>query len=128
MDLRHRCLLPTALVMFAVHRNPAEGLMTMDEQDPGTHGELVRLLAAERWRVAILLTAAMIALYFGFVSLIAFRPDILARLIMPGLSVGIALGVAVIVLSWLLTLFYVRWTNKRYDARIEALRGAEPNR
>ena len=100
----------------------------MDAQDPGTHSELVRVLAADRWRVAIVLTVAMIALYFGFVSLIAFRPDLLARLIMPGLSVGIALGVAEIVLSWLLTLFYVRWTNKHYDARIEALRDAEPNR
>jgi uncharacterized membrane protein (DUF485 family) len=33
--------------------------------------------------------------------------------------------VLVIVASWLLTLFYVRWTNNRYDARLDALR-AEP--
>ena len=99
-----------------------------DVEDPGTHSDLVDALAADRWRVAVALTAAMIVLYFGFVALIAFRPDILARLIVPGLSVGIVLGVAVIVLSWLLTLFYVRWTNRHYDARIEALRDAGPNR
>ena len=90
-----------------------------------TRNERIRALAAARDRVAALLTVAMIAIYFGFIALIAFAKAFLARLIAPGLTIGIALGVLVIVSSWLLTLFYVRWTNQKYDARLDALR-AEP--
>jgi len=90
-----------------------------------TRNDRIRALAAARDRVAALLTAAMIAIYFGFIALIAFAKPFMARLIVPGLTVGIALGVIVIVSSWLLTLFYVRWTNSRFDARLDALR-AEP--
>ena len=90
-----------------------------------TRNERIRALAAARDRVAALLTVAMIAIYFGFIALIAFAKAFLARLIAPGLTIGIALGVLVIVSSWLLTLFYVRWTNQKYNARLDTLR-AEP--
>lgn len=82
----------------------------------------VRALARVRWKVAILLTAIMIAMYFGFIALIAFDKPLLARRIAPGLSLGIVLGVCVIVVSWLLTWVYVYWANAHYDARVEALR------
>ena len=36
---------------------------------------------------------------------------------MPGLSVGILLGVLVIVTAWVLIVVYVRWANRHYDAR-----------
>ena len=81
-----------------------------------------RALARARWKVAILLTAIMIAMYFGFIALIAFDKALLARRITPGLSLGIVLGVCVIVVSWLLTWVYVYWANAHYDARVEALR------
>ena len=82
----------------------------------------LRALGAARWRIALTLTGAMIVLYFGFISLIAFAKPLLARLIAPGLSLGIVLGALVIVCSWLLTWFYVRWTNKHYDAQLKQLR------
>ena len=82
----------------------------------------VRALARARWKVAILLTAIMVAVYFGFVALIAFDKPLLATLLAPGLSLGIVLGVCVIVVSWLLTWVYVRWANAHYDARLEELR------
>ena len=82
----------------------------------------LRALGAARWRVALALTGAMIALYFGFISLIAFAKPVLARQLAPGLSLGIVLGALVIVISWLLTWVYVRWTNKHYDTRLERLR------
>ena len=81
-----------------------------------------RALARARWKVAILLTAIMIAMYFGFIALIAFDKPLLARRITPGLSLGIVLGFCVIVVSWLLTWVYVYWANAHYDARVEALR------
>jgi uncharacterized membrane protein (DUF485 family) len=79
-------------------------------------------VAATRWRVAIALTAAMIVVYFGFILLIAYARPVLARRIVPGLSLGILLGALVIVTSWILTWVYVRWANTRYDAALGRLR------
>ena len=83
---------------------------------------LVRLGAA-RWRVTIWLTAAMMALYFGFILLVAFGKGLLASQIVPGLSVGILLGVLVILGAWVLVGIYVLWANRYYDRSIAALRG-----
>jgi uncharacterized membrane protein (DUF485 family) len=79
-------------------------------------------LAAARWKVQVALTAAMVALYFGFILLIAYDKPFMARLVAPGLSLGILLGALVILLSWLLTWVYVRWANTHYDAALDRLR------
>lgn len=70
-------------------------------------------------RFALSLTAAMIALYFGFILLIAYDKPLLGRLIVPGLSIGVVLGALVIVGSWTLTWIYVRWANTHYDAELD---------
>jgi uncharacterized membrane protein (DUF485 family) len=82
----------------------------------------LRDLAARRWRMAATLTVVMVAIYFGFVLLIAYNKPLMGFLITPGLSVGILLGALVIVLSWVLTWVYVRWANVHYDRALEALR------
>jgi uncharacterized membrane protein (DUF485 family) len=79
-------------------------------------------LDAARWRIALSLTAVAIAIYFGFILLVAYGKPLLGRLIRPGLSVGIALGSFVIVSSWVLIWIYVRWANRHYDAAIDRLR------
>lgn len=79
-------------------------------------------VAAQRWRVAVGLTCAMIAVYFGFILLIAYAKPVLARLIAPGLSFGILLGALVIVATWILTWVYVRWANSHYDQALGRLR------
>ena len=89
--------------------------------DPETQ---LRELHRARWRIAIALTGGVVVIYFGFILLIAYRRDVLARLLMPGVSVGILLGALVIVASWLLTWFYVRWANAKYDTELERIRGA----
>ena len=75
-------------------------------------------LARARARIATILTLAMIVLYFGFVTLIAFDKPLMGKLITRGLSLGILLGALVIVGSWLLTYVYVRWANTHYDAAV----------
>lgn len=87
-----------------------------------TDDSRLRALAATRWRVALTLTTVMVIVYFGFISLIAFDKPLLAVRITPGLSLGILLGVVVIVASWLLTWIYVRWANTHYDAELHRLR------
>jgi uncharacterized membrane protein (DUF485 family) len=79
-------------------------------------------LARARTRVALLLTSAVVLLYFGFIGAVAFARPVLGWLLAPGLSLGIVLGAGVIVVSWLLTWIYVRWANSRYDPALRALR------
>ena len=85
------------------------------------HDQL-RALAAAQWRIALGLTTAMVAVYFGFILLVAYQKPFLGRLLAPGLSVGILLGALVIVVAWLLTWAYVRWANTRYDEALRRLR------
>jgi uncharacterized membrane protein (DUF485 family) len=84
--------------------------------------ERLRALHRARWRLALGLTAGVVVIYFGFILLIAYRRDVLATLLAPGLSLGILLGALVIIASWLLTWFYVRWANSTYDAELERIR------
>ena len=87
------------------------------------HTEQLKALDDARWRIAIALTVAMMVLYFGFILLVAYAKPLLARLVVPGLSLGILLGAFVIIAAWVLIWIYVRWANKHYDAAIDALRG-----
>ena len=82
----------------------------------------LRELHQARWRIALALTAGVVVIYFGFILLIAYRRDVLGRLLAPGLSLGILLGALVIVASWLLTWVYVRWANRHYDVELARLR------
>ena len=68
-------------------------------------------LSAARWRIAISLTLVMLAVYVGFILLVAFDKPLLGRVLVPGLSLGILLGVLVIFIAWLLTWWYIRWAN-----------------
>lgn len=80
-------------------------------------------VVARRWRIGGVLTALMMAGYFGFVLLVAFDKETAGSLLGGGrVSVGIVLGAGVIVLAPLLTAIYVRWANRRYDPAIAALR------
>jgi len=87
----------------------------------------LKVLAARRWRIALTLTAVMIAIYFGFIALIAYDRPLLATLVAPGVTLGILLGALVIVVSWLLTYGYVRWANTHYDPALRALDAGTPN-
>jgi len=80
-------------------------------------------LSKAQWRLALRLTAAMMAVYFGFILLVAWDKPLLGRLLMPGLSLGTLLGALVIVTAWLLIWIYVRWANGHYDTTVRSLRG-----
>ena len=86
------------------------------------HSTDLKALDSARWRIAILLTLAMMVVYFGFILLVAYNKPFLSRLLVPGLSVGILLGALVIVAAWVLIWIYVRWANTHYDTAVDALR------
>jgi len=80
-------------------------------------------LAGDQRRIAVRLTVAMMAVYFGFTLLVAYDKPFLGREIRPGLSWGILLGALVIVAAWAFIWIYVRWANRHYDAAVDRLRG-----
>jgi uncharacterized membrane protein (DUF485 family) len=79
-------------------------------------------LVARRWRVSLVLTALLFVLYYGYILLIATQKALLSRRIGEATTVGIPIGAAVIVVSWVLTAAYVAWANRRYDAEAARLR------
>jgi uncharacterized membrane protein (DUF485 family) len=73
-------------------------------------------LIAKRTRFGWILTAIMLVVYYGYVSLIAFDKAFLARPIGSGvMSLGIPIGFGVIVISIILTGVYVVRANGEFD-------------
>lgn len=79
------------------------------------------MLARRRLTIALILSAAMIVIYFGFMGLFAFDKPLLGTILAPGLSLSILLGPLVIISSFLLCLVYVLWANRVFDAGIRRL-------
>lgn len=77
-------------------------------------------IAAERFKLAIILTVLMLLSYFSFIMLVAFDKPLLGTILTPGLSLGILLGALVIVSAWILCLIYVQWANNHYDKVVAA--------
>jgi uncharacterized membrane protein (DUF485 family) len=84
--------------------------------------EALAKVSSERWRIALVLSVCMLVIYFGFILLIAFDKPLMGTLLIPGLSLGILLGVLVILSAWVLTTIYLRWANRVYDEKIAKLR------
>lgn len=81
-----------------------------------------RALAGAKDRISAWLTAATLLVYYGFILLIAFHRDLFGVKAVGKVTVGILLGIGVIVASFLLTGIYVRWANSKYDAMIDSVR------
>jgi uncharacterized membrane protein (DUF485 family) len=80
-------------------------------------------LVRSRSRFAWTLSALMALIYFGFVLLVAFAPQWLATPLGEGVTtIGIPLGLGVILSAFVLTGVYVRRANTLYDAAIERIR------
>lgn len=78
-------------------------------------------LVLRRWRLSLLLTLALFVLYYGYILLVAIDRTRLSTRIGEATTLGIVLGVAVIVLSWALTAAYVVWANRYYDPEARRL-------
>jgi len=85
------------------------------------HAELARA-AGTRWKLSITLTTIMTVVYVIFILLVAYNKPLLATVLMPGLSLGILLGVLLIFTAWGLIMIYVRWANGHYDTAVAAAR------
>lgn len=89
----------------------ATALIEQIKRDPDFHA-----LVRKRSRLAWGLSAATLAIYFGFILLVAFAPGVMATPIGSGIvTVGIPLGVGVIVAAFVLTGLYVYRANTEFD-------------
>jgi len=86
------------------------------------HPEYRQLIAVRR-RFSFTLTALMIAIYYGFILIVALAPHQLAHPLYAGAttSVGIVVGVSIIVSAIVLTGLYVLRANRRFDPAMRAL-------
>jgi uncharacterized membrane protein (DUF485 family) len=80
-----------------------------------------RELVARKRAVSATLTALILAVYFGFILVLAFHRDLLALKVGEHLTMGVPVGLAVIVSACVLTGVYVAWANSVYDESVRDL-------
>lgn len=74
-------------------------------------------LRAKRTPLGVVLTIMMLVVYFGYISLIAFNKPFLAQPLGSGVtSVGIPIGMGVILFTIAITGYYVSIANNKFDA------------
>lgn len=83
-------------------------------------------LRARRGRYSAILTTLMLLIYYGFILAIAFAPQWLAIRIDGVITLGIPLGLGVILSAIVLTGIYVQRANGEFDAlTVKAVRSAQ---
>jgi uncharacterized membrane protein (DUF485 family) len=82
------------------------------ERNP-KYQELVR----SRRALALTLSALMLAIYMGFILLVAYAPKFLATPLGAGVTtIGIPIGIFVIISAFILTGIYIAKANSRFDS------------
>lgn len=80
-------------------------------------------LKSKRLAFGWLLTIAMFIVYYGFITIIAFRKDILATPMGDGVMTwGIPIGFGVIIFTIVVTAIYVLRANSEYDDLTEKVK------
>jgi uncharacterized membrane protein (DUF485 family) len=79
-------------------------------------------LKARRTRLGGWLTVAMLAVYYGFILLVAFNKQLLSTRLGDGvMTVGMPLGLGVILFTVVITVIYVRRANGEFDTMADQL-------
>jgi len=81
-------------------------------------------LSRQKFIISTILTVLELALYFGFIGLIAFNKPFLGTKIFEGsaITIGIPIAVATIVGSWVFTGIYIWWANNKYDVLVNKVK------
>lgn len=82
-------------------------------------------LKAKRTRFGWWLTALMMVVYYGFILLVAFDKELLAQRLGSGvMTLGMPIGLGVILFTIVITGIYVRRANSEFDDLTEDIRKA----
>jgi uncharacterized membrane protein (DUF485 family) len=81
-------------------------------------------LVSKRGSFAWKLTITMLVVYYAFILLIAFSPEILgAKIAVGGMTtVGIPVGIAIIIFAFVLTGIYVKRANSEFDGLLNQVK------
>ena len=97
--------------------------MVVDQNDSIINNPRFQELVRERSSFAWTLSIVMLVIYYGFILLVAFGKGFLATKIGGGVtSVGILIGLGVIISAFVLTGIYTQRANTRYDDLTEKLK------
>jgi uncharacterized membrane protein (DUF485 family) len=80
-----------------------------------------RKLVSERKSFGWTLAIITLVIYYGYIAIVAFAPSVIAIKVSGDITVGIILGVAIILASILLTGIYVLRANSEYDDLTNAI-------
>ena len=84
-----------------------------------------RELKATRTSFGLWLTLAMLVVYYGFILLVAFNKPLLASRLGDGvMTLGMPIGLGVIVFTVVITAIYVRRANSTFDRLSEEINQA----
>ena len=79
-------------------------------------------LVKRRTVITIIMTFLILIVYFGFILVIAFDKSLLAYKIGDHITIGLPIGVGVILFAWILTGIYIRWANNSYDKIVNEMK------
>ena len=68
------------------------------------------------------LTALFLVWYFLYVLLASYAHDLMSVRVWGTITVGLLLGLGQFVSTFVITMVYARWANRRFDAQADALR------
>lgn len=97
---------------------------------PGSRGNVgaaaadssvIREIALRRARMAWLLTAILLVVYFGYLSLSAFAKQFMFIQLTEGMTVAMIVALIAIFVPWFLALIYLNWANRYHDVACDRI-------
>ncbi len=81
-------------------------------------------LIKRRKKFSLVLSAMILSIYFGFILTIAYAPSVFAAPLWEGsvTTLGIPVGIGIILISFILTGVYVKRANREFDAILNRLK------
>lgn len=107
------------MAKLAVESQKAQGRSAHEVVESKDFKALVSL----RWKVSLVLLTLLFVSYYGYIVLLATNKEFVSQKIGEVTTLAIPLGIAAILIAWVLTAFYVAWANKSYDPEVERLKG-----
>ena len=98
--------------------------MTVETVEEIKNNPKYQELVSKRSRFAWTLSILMLLVYYAFIMTIAFSPESLAIPISEGsvISIGIPIGIAIILFSFFLAGLYVYKANNTYDVLLKEIK------
>ena len=82
-----------------------------------------KILVKQRRKFSLILTFIVLLVYFSFILTLAYAPTVFARPLFEGsvITIGIPIGIGIILIAFILTGIYVKKANTHFDATLKRL-------